>query len=122
MQYEQNDAGEGGGGGGAAPDGSVSGEGGPEAEAGTTGPGVNRQPGGGPQLPMMGEARGVVRAATDVDIHSDRYVDVAILLDGERAPLAVRLPSHICERPPRAGDRIVLQLLMGQPQSVRFDD
>jgi hypothetical protein len=85
-------------------------------------PGVNRQPGGGPQLPMMGEARGMVRAATPVDIHGDRYVDISLLLDGEAAPLAMRIPSHLCARAPVAGDRVAMQLLMGQPQSVRFED
>jgi hypothetical protein len=71
---------------------------------------------------MMGAATGTVRGTADADIHGDRYHDIALLLDGEAAPLAVRLPQHICPRPPKQGDRITLQLLMGQPQSLTFPD
>lgn len=75
-----------------------------------------------PELPLIGDAAGRIRAVTRVDIHSDRYFDVALLLDGEQAPIAVRLPAHACPRPPREGDRVSIQLLMGQPQAVTFAD
>ena len=85
-------------------------------------PPPNRQPGGSPKLPLMGRATGTVRAATPIDIHGDRYTDLALLLEGEQTPLAVRIPNNLLERPPNPGDRLTIDLLMGQPQSVAFQD
>jgi hypothetical protein len=82
-------------------------------------------------LPMIGAATCVVVDVTLVSIHGDAYYDTLVKVAPPAAPLGtphagvlqkVRVPMHACaELPaakPEAGQRVVLQMLMGQVMSV----
>lgn len=57
---------------------------------------------------------GTVRSASAVDIHGDRYVDVAIALDGEDGPATVgRVGASDCPPGLAPGDRVVARFVMG---------
>jgi hypothetical protein len=57
---------------------------------------------------------GVLRAVTPVSIHDDRYVDLAVELDGESGPPAVgRLGAADCPEGLAPGDRVVVRFVMG---------
>jgi hypothetical protein len=74
-------------------------------------------------LPMVGTARVTVQAIRDVDLHGDRYHDLAVLPRGVAPgmePSPIRVSASMCPRRPEAGDELDLDLLMGQVQAVRF--
>jgi hypothetical protein len=57
---------------------------------------------------------GAVRSATPVSIHGDRYVDVAIALDGEPGPAAFgRLGVGDCPEALVPGERVIVRFVMG---------
>ena len=57
---------------------------------------------------------GTVRSATAVDIHGDRYVDVAVTLDGDAGTLANgRLGAADCAVGLAPGDRVTVRFIMG---------
>jgi hypothetical protein len=62
---------------------------------------------------------GLLRAATPVDIHGDRYVDVAIALDDDAGPATVgRLGAGDCAAGLAPGDRVRVRFIMGVMVSV----
>ena len=66
---------------------------------------------------------GVLRAATSVDIHGDRYVDVVVALDGEAGPATVgRLGAGDCAAALAPGDRVRVRFIMGVMVSVARED
>ncbi len=57
---------------------------------------------------------GAVRSATMVDIHGDRYMDLAIVLDGGPGAAAVgRLGAADCPAAIAAGERVTVRFVMG---------
>ena len=57
---------------------------------------------------------GAVRSATPISIHDDRYVDLAIALDGEPGPVATgRLGAGDCPDALKPGDRVTVRFVMG---------
>jgi len=57
---------------------------------------------------------GVVRSATPVSIHGDRYMDVAIALDDEAGPPVVgRVGADDCPAGLAAGERVSARFMMG---------
>ena len=72
--------------------------------------------------PMFGSCRGVVEGVRAVSIHGDIYHDVQVAREDADGVSVVRVPSHACGRPPRAGDRVELQFLMGQASGLEFLD
>ena len=57
---------------------------------------------------------GVVRLATPVDIHGDRYVDLAIALDGETGPpVPGRVGASDCPPSLVPGERVSVRFTMG---------
>jgi len=57
---------------------------------------------------------GAVRSATPVDIHGDRFVDVAILLDGETgSPATGRVSATECPAALAPGERVSVRFVMG---------
>lgn len=57
---------------------------------------------------------GVVVSATPVNIHGDRYVDVAIALDGDSGPaLSGRLGVGDCPDALAPGERVSVRFIMG---------
>lgn len=71
---------------------------------------------------MLGTARVRVHGVRDVDLHGDRYHDLAVTMaDAAEGtpPAAIRVPAAMCGDRPEAGTQLDLELLMGQVQSVR---
>jgi hypothetical protein len=65
---------------------------------------------------------GIVRTATQVDIHGDRYVDLAIALDGEPDPPARgRVAASECPGTLAPGDRVSVRFTMGVMVRVSRD-
>lgn len=57
---------------------------------------------------------GTIQRAARVDIHGDRYVDVAIALDGAETPtVAGRIGAMECPDDLAPGDRVSVRLTMG---------
>jgi hypothetical protein len=57
---------------------------------------------------------GTVRSASPVSIHGDRYVDVAIALDGDAGPPIVgRVSATDCPESLAAGERVSVRFTMG---------
>ena len=57
---------------------------------------------------------GTVRSATPVSIHDDRYVDLAVTLDGDATPaLTGRLSVGDCPKDLAPGDRVSVRFVMG---------
>ena len=57
---------------------------------------------------------GTVRAASPVDIHGDRYVDVAIAIDDEEGPPVVgRVGAGECPDALAPGERVSVRFVMG---------
>jgi hypothetical protein len=57
---------------------------------------------------------GVVRSAAPVDIHGDRFVDVAVALDGESGPpVAGRVSATECPAALAPGERVSVRFVMG---------
>lgn len=72
-------------------------------------------------LPMFGSLTGVVAQVAPVSIHGDVYYDIALTVTPPPArPVTVRLPNHLCPRPPQTGDKVELSFLMQQVNGVKF--
>ncbi len=57
---------------------------------------------------------GTVRSATPVSIHGDRYVDLAIALDGDAGPPVVgRVGATDCPESLAPGERVNVRFTMG---------
>jgi len=56
---------------------------------------------------------GVVRSATPVSIHGDRYVDVVVALDGDGASATGRIGATECPGDLAPGDRVQVRFTMG---------
>ena len=57
---------------------------------------------------------GTVQSATPVSIHGDRYLDLAIALDGEAGPPVVgRVGSADCPDSLMPGERVSVRFTMG---------
>lgn len=57
---------------------------------------------------------GTVKSATPISIHDDRYVDLAIALDGEPGPAAFgRLGAGDCPATLAPGERVTVRFVMG---------
>ena len=57
---------------------------------------------------------GTVRSATPVSIHGDRYIDLAIALDGEPgSPVLGRLGAGECPESLTPGERVSVRFTMG---------
>ncbi len=70
---------------------------------------------------MFGSLTGEIAGLNPVSIHGDVYYDIALALKPAPArPVAVRLPNHLCERPPVVGDKVELSFLMQQVNGVKF--
>ena len=62
---------------------------------------------------------GTVRSIRPVDIHSDRYVDLVVLLDGAGAvPITGRVSATECPLDLTLGERVKVNLTMGVITSV----
>ena len=65
---------------------------------------------------------GTVRAATPVNIHGDRFVDVAVALDGETGPPTVgRVGATECPESLAPGERVSARFVMGVMVRVARD-
>ena len=80
-------------------------------------------------LPAFGNLKGKVLQAQPVSIHGDIYYDLIMEimeimeLDGQtERGVKLRLPNHLCERPPAPGDCLTLNFLLQQVNSVAFDE
>jgi len=57
---------------------------------------------------------GTVRSATPVNIHGDRYVDLAIALDGDAGPPVIgRVGAVDCPESLAPGERVSVRFTMG---------
>jgi hypothetical protein len=57
---------------------------------------------------------GTVRSATPLSIHGDRYVDLAIALEGDAGPPVVgRLGAAECPESLAEGERVSVRFIMG---------
>ena len=57
---------------------------------------------------------GTVRAATPLDIHGDRYVDLLVELDGDAGtPVRGRVGASDCPEQLSLGDRVSVRFTMG---------
>ena len=57
---------------------------------------------------------GTVRAATRLDIHGDRYVDLSLALDDEPGPpVTGRIGAGECPEALAPGDRVSARFVMG---------
>jgi hypothetical protein len=57
---------------------------------------------------------GIVRSATPVSIHGDRYVDLAVALEGDAGPPAVgRVGALDCPEDLVPGERVSVRFTMG---------
>jgi hypothetical protein len=57
---------------------------------------------------------GALQSATPVSIHGDRYVDVAVSLDGDAGPATTgRLGAGDCAEALAPGERVVVRFVMG---------
>ena len=55
-----------------------------------------------------------MRSAAPVSIHGDRYVDVAVALDGDAgAPIVGRVGAGECPEALSAGERVSVRFMMG---------
>ena len=57
---------------------------------------------------------GVVRSVAPVNIHGDRFVDLAVVLDGEAGPpVTGRVSATECPAALAAGERVSVRFVMG---------
>ena len=77
-------------------------------------------------LPIAGVVQVEVVRAMPVAIHGDLYLDLECRPDGAAGIEALRIPAHLMPREPdakavvpQAGDRLELNILLGQVDSVR---
>ncbi len=74
-------------------------------------------------LPAFGDLTGKVLQAQPVSIHGDIYYDLVMELEGQTdRGVKLRVPNHLCERPPAPGDCLTLNFLLQQVNSVSFED
>lgn len=74
-------------------------------------------------IPTFGDVNGKVLQAEQVSIHGDVYYDLVMQLEGQMDQgVKLRIPNHLCKRPPVAGDLLTLNFLMQQVNSVAFAD
>jgi len=78
-------------------------------------------------LPIAGTVDVTIATASPVSIHGDLYLDLQVTVDGGSDATMLRVPAHVMppgddgtRRVPAAGDRLRLQVLLGQVDSVRF--
>lgn len=80
-------------------------------------------------LPLVGQITVRVLQSQPVSIHGDMYYDLVVMLAAVRPtdtppapdqPVRLRVPNHLCPRPPRLDDVLELNLLMSQVNAVRF--
>ncbi len=66
------------------------------------------------------EQTGTVRAARTVDIHGDRYVDLAVAFEGSSSSEAVgRVPLSECPGDLQPGDAVRVRFVLGVMVSVQ---
>lgn len=71
--------------------------------------------------PVAGEIVGEVVDAQPVSIHADIYYDLLVRADLVGADACrLRVPAHVCPRPPVRGDRVALKLLMQQVIGLEY--
>ena len=77
-------------------------------------------------LPLIGALNVTTLETATVSIHGDIYYDLLIApvdaagqIQGQHGA-RVRIPAHLCPRPPRVDDRLTLRFLMGQVSGVTF--
>jgi hypothetical protein len=68
---------------------------------------------------MLGTVRVRVQGARAIDLHGDRYLDLAVVAEGAAEAAGVRVPAALLPGHPEPGQRLELELLMGQVQAVR---
>src|SRR5262245_8325147 len=61
---------------------------------------------------------GTVQSVRQVDIHGDRYLDLAVTLDDAEAPVVGRVGAMECPPDLAPGDRVSLRFTMGVITSV----
>lgn len=78
-------------------------------------------------LPIAGTTIVTIATASPVSIHGDLYLDLQVTVEGDESPTMLRVPAHTmpagsdgARRVPAAGDRLELQILLGQVDAVRF--
>lgn len=54
-----------------------------------------------------------VKGVKAVDIHGDRYLDLALAYEGESEPRMARVPLSECPGDLTAGDRVNVRIVMG---------
>ena len=65
---------------------------------------------------------GTVRAATLLDIHGDRYVDLSVELDGDAGtPVRGRVGASDCPANLASGDRVRVRITLGVLVRVERD-
>ena len=72
------------------------------------------------QPPMIGTWTVTLHAVQTQSIHGDLYYQLTF--EPAEAPgnvLALRAPHHVFSTPPKPGDRLTLQFLMGQITAAR---
>ena len=74
-------------------------------------------------IPVFGDVNGKVIQVEPVSIHGDVYYDLVMQLGGQMDQgVKLRVPNHLCERPPVAGDLLTLNFILQQVNSVTFDN
>ncbi|MBL0921812.1 MAG: hypothetical protein IBJ10_06760 [Phycisphaerales bacterium] len=69
--------------------------------------------------PFASSIRGELVAVQEASIHGDLYYDLTARTDAaNNRGVKVRAPSHACRQAPRVGQRVRIELLMGQVTSV----
>ncbi|MFK7959358.1 MAG: hypothetical protein AB8G96_02445 [Phycisphaerales bacterium] len=72
--------------------------------------------------PMIGTGAGRIEAVRSVDLHGDRFLDLAVRPDGmagDAPPRVVRISEQSCGQIPAVGDHVRIELLLGQAQSLQ---
>jgi len=73
------------------------------------------------EIPTFGDVNGTVLQAASVSIHGDIYYDLIMQWEGQADQgVKLRVPNHLCSRPPLAGDRLTLSFLLQQVNGVTF--
>ena len=74
-------------------------------------------------IPTFGDVNGTVLQVANMSIHGDIYYDLIMELEGQTDQrVQLRVPNHLCPRPPQAGDRLTLNFLLQQVNGVTFSD
>jgi len=74
-------------------------------------------------LPVVGSWTVRVNGVKPFAIHGDRYYELLITRvdDASATEMIVRIPEHVSNQPPRAGERVTISFLMGQITSLQRD-